>query len=143
MGNRKKHLIFNPRQSFKYKSLIRSTTFKSSKLVELQTWGVNTSTSVEDYIDLNSVDSFIWQPDSTRFGYNETTAFCGPSVKIIIFVTSAPTNFEQRRAIRETWGSTQNLFSKGVRLVFVLGNSDSTSTEVMLKLHCKYFMKYI
>lgn len=49
------------------------------------------------------------------------------TIFFMIIVHSAPRNFEERQAIRETWGSLQRLGQFHIRLVFLLGhelNSD-------------------
>lgn len=104
-------------------------TINRSRTVELPTWGVNQSVWLEDYIDTLSSESFIWQPNASHITSQGSSAYCGPEVKALICVTSAPQNFEQRRAIRETWGSPGNLLSKGARLIFVLGTSGSDAVE--------------
>ncbi|CAG7785347.1 unnamed protein product, partial [Allacma fusca] len=111
----------------------------NSQLVELPTWGINQSVLLEDYIDQLNGDSFIWQPMGSHQMINQTSPFCSSDVKVIICVASAPGNFEQRRAIRETWGSPSNLLSKGVRLIFVLGNSGSENIESSVELEVKNY----
>ena len=43
-------------------------------------------------------------------------------VTLLILVSSTPSNLYRRRAIRDTWGSSQHLETLGARLAFLLGN---------------------
>lgn len=46
-------------------------------------------------------------------------------IDLLIFVQSAPKNFERRNAIRETWGQTKD----GIKLFFMLGGVDNQTLQ--------------
>lgn len=48
------------------------------------------------------------------------------TIFFMIIVHSAPQNFQERQAIRETWGSLQRLGQFHIRLVFLLGHDEPT-----------------
>lgn len=53
---------------------------------------------------------------------------------LVIFVHSAPKNFDKRRAIRSTWGNEHNLNDDKMRLVFLVGFvSDSSIQQKLVK----------
>lgn len=56
------------------------------------------------------------------FYTNKDNAFCGPNIKILILVSSAPRNFEKRNTIRNTWGNLTMFHD--VTLYFLLGLSN-------------------
>lgn len=106
---------------------------------ELSTWTVNQSVILTDYLDLSNPSTFLLQPNQHLQSYNAnrpaniTSPFCGPAVQILIMVTSAPKNTRSRNAIRETWGSRNNIWPKSVRVAFVLGRTANETIQVSSK----------
>lgn len=82
-------------------------------------------------MDLSNSDTFILQPvEHLQYSSNESSRFCGPSTKILILATSAPTNLQARLTIRQTWGSKTDLAVRGAKLLFILGLSSNDSVNV-------------
>lgn len=79
---------------------------------ELVTWPPNVSMMVPDYMEYGTMDHYLKTPKERQ---NE---FCGPSLKLMIFVSSSPTNFEGRKAIRHTFGNLTYLKRYEARLLF-------------------------
>lgn len=97
---------------------------------ELATWRINQSVMLEDYIDLSDPHSFLIEPTRSLNDIDELSPFCGPRVKMLILVASAPPNFVARNAIRESWGARKTLAIKGGRILFFLGRSDNSTLDV-------------
>ena len=105
MPNRKRFIICLFLVFFLLK-LIFNANLRDEEVVDIK-WYPNTSRNVTDYI-FPSENSVIIEP-STICRSNELNL-------VIIAVTSAPQNFQQRQAIRATWGNTSyfnyDLFEK-------------------------------
>lgn len=69
-----------------------------------------------------------------RFLINNERCRDAPDLFMVIFVHSAPANFEKRRAIRETWGRESNLVDSEVRLVFLVGTVSNDSLQESLEV---------
>jgi len=100
---------------------------------ELFSWPPNVSMSVSDYIRFSSMDLYLTTPST------EKGKFCGPEVKMIVFISSAPTHFLQRSAIRRTFGNSEFLEAQGVRLVFLFGTV--TDSNLQVSSYCLYQCK--
>ncbi|XP_041347575.1 beta-1,3-galactosyltransferase 1-like [Gigantopelta aegis] len=75
------------------------------------------------------VEGPVVNPHPFRYLLNPET-FCNKKdIYIITYVHSAPSNFEKRDAIRQTWGKRKYYLNKRVELVFILGQV--ADTEVM------------
>lgn len=53
-----------------------------------------------------------------------------PKIDILILISSAPSEYVQRRAIRQTWGSRCNHIDSRIKCVFVIGNFRSDSANI-------------
>jgi len=100
---------------------------------ELFSWPPNVSMSVSDYIRFSSMDLYLKTPST------EKVKFCGPDVKMIVLISSAPTHFLQRSTIRRTFGNSRFLESQGVRLVFLFGAVSDSNLQVF-KVQCKVWL---
>ncbi|XP_054713483.1 beta-1,3-galactosyltransferase 5-like isoform X2 [Uloborus diversus] len=56
-----------------------------------------------------------------------------PELKLLIIVPSSPDHFEQRRAIRATWGSIAQKPRGPMRLGFIMGTTDDESVSNLLR----------
>lgn len=65
--------------------------------------------------------------DLTNFKFKIFNFVCDDSTKLFVFVNSAPSHFESRRAIRETWGKKR----KGVSLAFILGDDPLLNEQLV------------
>lgn len=65
-------------------------------------------------------------PHDFKYLANPGPSVCGRAgpVALLVLVTSGLQHAERRRAIRQTWGSSQEQRRHGMRLVFLLGTSD-------------------
>ncbi|CAL8083370.1 unnamed protein product [Orchesella dallaii] len=117
------------------------------RLSELSTWTVNQSVILTDYLDISSPNTFLLQPQQ-QLSYNGnpenlTSPFCGPAVQILIMVTSAPNNSLSRNAIRDTWGSRNYIWPKGVRLAFVLGRTNNETIQKRVTKEAEEFQDIV
>ncbi|XP_057672478.1 beta-1,3-galactosyltransferase 1-like [Diorhabda carinulata] len=55
--------------------------------------------------------------------------FCKSNIKLLIIVTSAVSNVNERQAIRETWGSEKTVLGQDISILFFLGNSLDPSVQ--------------
>jgi len=53
-----------------------------------------------------------------------------PKIDILIPISSAPSEYAQRRAIRQTWGSKCNHIDSRIKCVFVIGNFRNDSANI-------------
>lgn len=61
-----------------------------------------------------------------NFHTNKDNTFCAPEIKVLILISSAPSNFEKRKIIRNTWGNLKSY--SDVALYFLLGLSNFSLT---------------
>jgi len=71
-------------------------------------------------------------PHSYRYIHNPGPAVCGADreVDLLVMVASALGHQDRRDAIRNTWGSKQDLLSKNFKLVFLLGTTKDPEPEL-------------
>lgn len=63
----------------------------------------------------------------------------GSDPYLLAFVHSAPSNFNKRNVIRETWASPKTLLRLNVKVVFIIGLSNDSSIEALLdKEHARH-----
>ena len=88
------------------------------------TWPQNQTRDVRKLIKPNEKTSKLL-PKNVCDGENE-------QIILLIMVTSAVSNSERRRAIRDTWGKDRFEFSEQIKLLFLIGESpsDTLQTEV-------------
>jgi len=51
----------------------------------------------------------------------------------LVLIHSKPGNFERRKIIRETWGSVSEIAGRKIKVVFLIGNSSSTSDSMFIR----------
>lgn len=49
--------------------------------------------------------------------------FCSDPIKVVMIIKSAPSYFNRRDAIRETWGMISHLENMIVHYIFIIGNA--------------------
>lgn len=59
--------------------------------------------------------------------FNGLDPVISPQIKLFIFVTSAPSHFEARLAIRQTWGNYAN--RRDISIAYLLGQSGNSTIE--------------
>lgn len=76
-----------------------------------------------------------------RFAYliNPSRACDGVHVFLLVYVHSAPGHYRRRAVIRQTWGNRANVADVAVRVVFLLGRPDRTSTEDALRMEADLY----
>lgn len=86
----------------------------------VQGWEINISRNSRDYV----------QPENTTI-LIPASDICPISsiLLLLVIVCSAPTNLEQRIAIRETWASQAD---GNVRIAFLLGETNNDTLQVTL-----------
>ena len=52
--------------------------------------------------------------------------------QILVFVHSAPNNFERRTAIRQTWGNISRIATYHIKMVFLLGRRNNETEQTMI-----------
>ena len=75
--------------------------------------------TVRDRIEHSELDFHINQP-----------TICGHNTFLLIMVTSGTQNFEQRKTIRETWGSPTQVENSDVSIAFLVGAGRSGNTTL-------------
>lgn len=92
--------------------------------IELYSWHPDKSFLVTDYMNFSDYEWFVMSPGDTKRDIAKlrySTEFCGPEIKMLVMVSSAPGHFEHRIAIRETYANPLNLQGKGFKVVFLMG----------------------
>lgn len=90
--------------------------------VPLKGWDQTISRNVSDYIHPHTTTSIL-----------SPNHLCSLPLKLLIVVTSAVGNLEQRMAIRDTWGNHRDmaaLYSDSVKVVFMVGQDTDDSFNV-------------
>jgi len=90
---------------------------------ELNSWSPNMSMFVQDYITFGTMDLYIKSPIRNK-------EFCGPEVKLMLFVSTNPINFKGRAAIRYTYANPEFLKVHGVKVLFVLDRVMDVTLQV-------------
>jgi len=85
-------------------------------------WPPNANLMVGDYLTLGKMNVYLNSPKNNDF--------CGPLVRMVIFITGAPAHEERRKAIRETFGNSTLLQTTGVKLLFAFGKITNSSLQV-------------
>ena len=70
------------------------------------------------------VADFLLQPRSTLQCNSKSNLF------FLVLVHSHPSNFERRKAIRDTWGSVKNIDGRKIKVLFLLGNTSTTDLKI-------------
>jgi len=81
--------------------------------------------TVPDFLTLGRMDIYLKTPNTMKQDY------CGSAVRMILFISSAPTHGERRHTIRKTFGNPEYLRSHGVRLLFSFARFVNPITEVI------------
>ncbi|KAG5884967.1 hypothetical protein JTB14_000360 [Gonioctena quinquepunctata] len=84
---------------------------------EVPGWGYDVSRNTGDYLNHHLPPLIV--PEN----------LCAKNVFLLIMVCSAPANSESRNAIRETWGSQENLLGHSVYLNFFIGGTSDSSLQ--------------
>lgn len=113
------HHVVSHMRSYTYRYLINSYDFLNSSFTLTSNRGLRKDSS----------NSGIWEysylinhPDKCQEGGADEKT--GEDVLLLLFVKSSPENFEQRQAIRDTWGNESFVWSElreNVKVVFALG----------------------
>jgi len=90
---------------------------------ELFSWPPHVPMFVSDYIPLGDARLYLKSPSNK-------TDYCDPAVKMIVFISSAPTHSRERETIRKTFGNPQYLHPMGARLLFLFGKITSQTLQV-------------
>ena len=94
--------------------LLTILILKLSIVEDVEGWEENTSRDVGQYILPNENTTIIYPTQLSPHTFSE--------YDIVIFVTSNPKNFNQRNAIRQTWGAVNNQDSDlRICVTFLLG----------------------
>lgn len=91
----------------------------SKTIVHFNAYFANTSSSLV-YHELD--ENYKRLINLTGFKFTTLNFVCNPSTKLLVMVNSAPTNFEGREVIRETWGRKR----EGMSLGFLLGDVENS-----------------
>lgn len=123
------------RQEYKREDDRWEQTEERGSQVERTTWNEVTSTDNPDLTtdppwlsaSFQQLQPFVTN-QSHPFGINyaiENPDACGnDSVDLLILIQSLPSNFNLRRAVRETWAATNVLHGVNIQRVFLLGSTD-------------------
>jgi hypothetical protein len=105
---------------------------------ELYSWKRHIPFLVGDYIDFEAKFEELYpiSPKDKEKGLAEDT-YCGSALKMLIMVSSAPPHFENRKIIRESYGSEENLLKKQMRLVFLFGKVEDATLQGQLEAEAK------
>lgn len=68
-------------------------------------------------------------------------SLCEMPIFLLVFVCSAPPNFEERNAIRESWAMDRNISNTLVRVYFLMGQTFDMSLQVFGLLILFFFSK--
>lgn len=96
------------------------------------------SSILQDFLQIMNCRSpplLINQPDKCSGGGE-----AGNQTVLLLGIKSVPGHFEQRQAVRKTWGQ-EGLFQKGLRvhMVFLLGRSSQGDLDPLLSFESQYF----
>jgi len=91
---------------------------------ELHSWPPNMSMFVPDYIKFGTMDLYLKSPP-------RNAGFCDPEVKMILFVSSYPDNFEGREVIRRTYGNPEFLKQYRVKVLFAFDRVTDVKLQVI------------
>ncbi len=93
-------------------------------------WSYNpydiSSLSPDDFTTLVNISDFRYIINSKRC---EIESHNNSDLFLVVFVHSAPNNFDKRSAIRKTWGNENNLINNKMRIVFLVGQVNETSVQ--------------
>ncbi|XP_046681951.1 beta-1,3-galactosyltransferase 1-like isoform X2 [Homalodisca vitripennis] len=91
----------------------------SQREVMVQGWETNISRNTRQYVLPENLTTII-----------NVNNLCPPDLLLVVIVCSAPANFEQRTAIRDTWAS---LADHSARVAFLLGESDNATVQAKIQ----------
>jgi hypothetical protein len=93
-------------------------------------WAYNpydiSSLSPDDFTTLVNISNFRYIINSKRC---EIESHNNSDLFLVVFVHSAPNNFDKRLAIRKTWGNENNLINNKMRIVFLVGQVNESSVQ--------------
>jgi hypothetical protein len=95
--------------------------------VELISWLPTQSLIVSDYVDFTDRKYFLVSPGKHE---SSRSRFCSPEIKMLIMISSAPSHFEHRKSIRDTYGNADYLRARHTSLVFLFGTVSNSSLQV-------------
>lgn len=76
----------------------------------------------------------IVNPHNFSYVINPTSLCSNVSLKYVIYVHSAPDNHKKRQMVRQTWGSRDMLIKFQMKMIFVMGMTDSNTTMDLLRM---------
>lgn len=91
---------------------------------ELRTWPPDKSFFVTDYMNFTDYEWFVKSPGNTIQDVamrRYSTEYCGPDIKMLVMISSAPSHFKHREIIRDTYANSSNIEGKGIKVVFLMG----------------------
>ncbi|XP_018567580.1 beta-1,3-galactosyltransferase 1 isoform X2 [Anoplophora glabripennis] len=91
-------------------------------------WEFNTTRNTSQYILRNNLTAVV-MPERV----------CDQKSLLVIVVCTAPGNFEERNAIRETWGSERYVLGNNVSLYFLIGETGNYSVQNDVLLESKQY----
>ncbi|EDV33439.1 uncharacterized protein Dana_GF20798 [Drosophila ananassae] len=91
---------------------------------------ISVESIMRDYTSVSNEEHLM---DFVNFSYIMEQPPCEMETKGLIFVHSAPKNFEKRALIRETWGSADSIEQSPLRIIFALGKVESDIVQSTLE----------
>lgn len=91
---------------------------------------ISVESIMRDYKSDNNEEHLI---DFANFSYIMEQPPCQMETKGLIFVHSAPKNFEKRALIRETWGSADSIEQSPLRIIFAVGKVENDIVQSSLE----------
>ena len=121
-------------------SLITNKSPKTIYRFQRINWSSNpydtSSLSADDLQTLINISDFKFLINSNRCLIDDKS---NDNLFLIVFIHSAPNNFDKRRAIRKTWGNETNSRHNPMRVVFLVGQvNDSSVQKSLVKESEKY-----
>ncbi|XP_026160587.1 lactosylceramide 1,3-N-acetyl-beta-D-glucosaminyltransferase A [Mastacembelus armatus] len=125
------HHVVSHLRAFTYRYLINSYDFLNSSFISNHHHRKDGSNSVD--VSKGNYPYLINHPDKCGGSGDGKT---GDDVMLLLFVKSSPENFEQRQAIRDTWGNESFIWTElgaSVKVVFALGIHQDGSQRAKLQ----------
>lgn len=105
--------------------VLKSTRFQSIRKRNLYNKSLKDSVSVREDSCVNCSKN-----DFKVILSQENMCKTPQKIDILILISSAPSEYAQRRTIRQTWGSRCNQIDSRIKCVFVIGNFRNTSANI-------------
>jgi len=104
----------------------------TNKFNELKRWKRNLyNKSLKDYVPVREDSCVNCSTNDFKIILSqEKMCKMPPKIDILILISSAPSEYAQRRAIRQTWGSKCNHIDSRIKCVFVIGNFLNDSANI-------------